>query len=307
MPVVVRRPAAPARVYGIQYTIDGRCQPARGGRSPAAQTRRRTRILIAILTECPGLCGATPSMPEAASDKPAADAVGASPDENWTDIGAAHQSLHGAVMDSLRQAILQGRFKPGERLTEAGLAEIFDVSRNPIREALRALEVEGFIEKHPRRGARVRLLSDEEADEIIEARAELEGINARNAAKRCNDESRPALQKLLSDGNEALERGDQDTLKQLNQQFHGMVADVGRNRYLADYIRSLRERTLWLFAAVPGERVVATWREHAGILDAVISGDAELAALLAARHVRKVGETVREHVQAAGEPDAASG
>lgn len=245
-------------------------------------------------------------MPESAIDKPVANDDDSSTDKAWTDIGAAHQSLHGAVMDSLRQAILQGRFKPGERLTEAGLAEIFEVSRNPIREALRALEVEGFIEKHPRRGARVRLLTDEEADEIIEARAELEGINARNAAKRCNEDNRPILENLLDDGNRALARGDKAALQGLNQKFHGMLADVGRNRYLADYIRSLRERTLWLFAAVSSERIADSWREHAGILEAVIAGDAELAALLAARHVRNVGRTVREHLEDGADAPSAS-
>lgn len=217
--------------------------------------------------------------------------------DGWSDIGAAHQSLHGAVLDSLRQAILQGRFKPGERLTESGLARIFDVSRNPIREALRALEVEGFIEKHPRRGARVRLLSDEEAAEIVEIRADLEGINARNAAKRCTDNNRTELWELLHCGNKALESGDEAALKQLNQRFHGLLADMGRNRYLADYIRSLRDRTLWLFSSMSDGRVVESWREHASILEAVIAADAELSALLAARHVRNVGEAVCERLQ----------
>lgn len=217
-------------------------------------------------------------------------------EDDWSDIGAAHQSLHGAVMDSLRQAILQGQFKPGERLTESGLAQIFDVSRNPIREALRALEVEGFIEKHPRRGARVRLLTDEEAAEIVEVRAELEGINARNAAKRCNDANRRELQQLLREGERALEGSDEAELKRLNQRFHNLLADVGRNRYLADYIRSLRDRTLWLFSSIDG-RTVESWREHAGILEAVIAGDAELSALLAARHVRNVGRAVRLRLQ----------
>lgn len=225
------------------------------------------------------------------------EAGGDSMAEEWTDIGAAHQSLHGAVMDSLRQAILQGRFKPGERLTESGLAKIFDVSRNPIREALRALEVEGFIEKHPRRGARVRLLTDEEAAEIVEVRAELEGINARNAAKRRNDQNRQELHDLLHAGNRALEAGDEAALKEFNHRFHRLLADVGRNRYLADYIRSLRDRTLWLFSSMDG-RVVESWREHASILEAVIAGDAELSALLAARHVRNVGRAVRKRLQA---------
>jgi DNA-binding GntR family transcriptional regulator len=211
----------------------------------------------------------------------------------WSDIGSTHQSLHGAVTDSLRQAILRGQFKPGDRLTESGLAEIFEVSRNPIREALRALQVEGLVEINPRRGARVRPISDEEIAEIIEVRAELEGINARNAARRCSDEIRESLQALLEEGNLAVSENDAAKLEQLNNSFHDLLADVGCNRYLADYVRTLRERTLWLFASAGEDRTVKTWNEHATILQAVIAADDELAALLAARHVRRIGETVQ--------------
>ena len=130
--------------------------------------------------------------------------------ESWSDIGATHQSLHGAVTKSLREAILKGKFKPGERLTESNLAQIFQVSRNPIREALRALQVEGLVEVNPRKGARVRLITDEEAEEIIELRADLEGINARNAARRCDDQTRQALERLRTEGNSAAKSGNPD-------------------------------------------------------------------------------------------------
>lgn len=213
--------------------------------------------------------------------------------QTWSDIGAAHQSLHGAVTRSLRDAILKGRFQPGERLTESNLAQIFQVSRNPIREALRALQVEGLVEVNPRRGARVRLVSDEEAEELIELRAELEGINARNAARRRDDVTCAVLQQLLEEGNQAAQASDAGRLQEINDRFHAALADAGRNRYLADYVKTLRERTLWLFASARTERAVESWQEHAAILQAVISGDAELAAPLAARHVRKVGELVR--------------
>lgn len=213
--------------------------------------------------------------------------------QTWSDIGAAHQSLHGAVTKSLRDAILKGRFKPGERLTESNLAQMFQVSRNPIREALRGLQAEGLVEVNPRKGARVRLVSDEEAEEVIELRADLEGINARNAAKRCNDEMRGVLQQILEEGDLAAKHVDTERLMVINDRFHNVLADAGRNRYLADYVRTLRERTLWLFASARTDRAVESWQEHAAILHAVITGDAELASLLAARHVRKVGELVR--------------
>lgn len=221
---------------------------------------------------------------------------------NWSNIGATHESLHHAVTKSLREAILKGRFKPGERLTESNLAEMFRVSRNPIREALRALQVEGLVEVNPRKGARVRLVSDAEAQEVIELRAELEGINARNAARRCDEETRDTLRQLHEEGNAAADAGAKERLQQINGRFHSLLADAGQNRYLADYVKMLRERTLWLFDFAQGERALESWREHAAILQAVIAGDAELAALLAARHVRKVGEQVRSGLDAAGEP-----
>lgn len=221
--------------------------------------------------------------------------------DNWSNIGATHESLHHAVTKSLREAILKGRFKPGERLTESNLADMFRVSRNPIREALRALQVEGLIEVNPRKGARVRLVSDAEAQEVIELRAELEGINARNAARRCNDETRVVLRRLIEEGNSAAQAGAGERLQQINGRFHSLLADAGQNRYLADYVKMLRERTLWLFDSAQAGRAAESWQEHAAILQAVISGDAELAALLAARHVRKVGEQVRSGLTAAGE------
>lgn len=212
--------------------------------------------------------------------------------DDWSDIGAAHQSLHGAVTDSLRVAILEGRFKPGERLTESGLADKLKVSRNPIREALRALHVEGLVDISPRKGARVRSISEDEIAEIIDLRAELEGINARNAARRCSAAMRGSMQSLLDAGNKAAIEGDAAELKKLNNTYHTLLADAGCNRYLADYVRTLRQKTLWLFSPDRGERSESTWKDHAEILQAVIAADVELSALLASRHVRRIGEIV---------------
>jgi len=220
----------------------------------------------------------------------------------WSDIGTSHQSLHTAVTDSLRQAILSGAFKPGERLTESNLAKMFVVSRNPIREALRSLQVEGLVEINPRRGARVKEVAPEELDEIIELRAELEALNAANAARRCDEHTRKRMRELLTEGNAAAERLDIEALKGLNDRFHYMLGDAGRNRYLADYVRTLRERTLWVFGLASEVRIVDSWKEHAQILNAVVDADAELASLLAARHVRAVGELVHATRQVNRQP-----
>ena len=99
-------------------------------------------------------------------------------------LGATHQSLREVIADEVRTAILDGRFQPGERLVEDRLAAAYGVSRNPVREALRALEGEGLVVVKPRRGAFVATLSGDEAHEIIELRAALEGLSARLAARR---------------------------------------------------------------------------------------------------------------------------
>ena len=212
------------------------------------------------------------------------------------DVGRSHKSLNQAVVDALREAIFRGDFKPGDRLTEIKLAEMFNVSRNPIREALRVLNAEGIVEINPRKGARVPLLSLDEIEEIIELRAELEGMSARFAARRCTGEMRATLRSLLADGDVADETCDTERLIELNRRFHDLIAEAGKNRFLATFMRSLHERTLWLFESSTDERVSDTWKEHRAILEAVIGEDAELSSVLAARHVKEVGKTISRNM-----------
>src|ERR1700693_4514536 len=103
-------------------------------------------------------------------------------------LGEDHSSLHDRVVTELRQAILSGRLKPGERLVEGRLADELGVSRNPVREAIRALASEGLIEVTARRGAAVATMTEQEARETIELRALLEGQNGRLAARRHDGE-----------------------------------------------------------------------------------------------------------------------
>src|SRR4030088_3483695 len=112
-------------------------------------------------------------------------------------LGEEHSPLHDRVVMELRQAILLGRLKPGERLIEGHLADELGVSRNPVREAIRALASEGLIEVTARRGAAVATMTEQEARETIELRALLEGQNARLAAGRQDTENIKRLVKAL--------------------------------------------------------------------------------------------------------------
>jgi DNA-binding GntR family transcriptional regulator len=203
---------------------------------------------------------------------------------------SAASPLRDIITDELRQAILSGRYKPGQRLIEDRLAQDFAVSRNPVREALRSLAAEGLVALTARRGATVAAPSAADAREMIEVRATLEALNARHAARRRDPEVIVLLSEVLRQGTAAAAAGALDVLPALNARFHDALAAAGSNRVLGDLMRSLRLRTGTVFAPLGAGPSRETWEEHAAILKAVIAGDEALSALLAERHVMRAGD-----------------
>jgi DNA-binding GntR family transcriptional regulator len=215
-------------------------------------------------------------------------------------------SLHGRVVAELRQAILSGRFKPGERLVEERLAEELGVSRNPVREAIRMLASEGLVEVTARRGASVLRLTGQEARETIEVRALLEGHNARLAARHRDRETIRRIEKVLVRGTRAVAAGRFDQLTELNQEFHRELYAAGRNTVLGDLVQKLRERTAMLFSPTDPARQAHLWQDHAAILRAIIDGDERTAAALAAEHVMRAGADYMFGLNAGGTDAAAA-
>ena len=195
-------------------------------------------------------------------------------------------SLSKVVSEKIRGQILAGRLKPGERLVEDRLSAELGVSRVPVREALRGLSMEGLVRLEPNRGASVTEVTSALLAELVEVRTLLEALNARLAARRHDPEIVALLQDTLRRGNEAAQSGTADQLAQLNAEFHERLAEASRNSVLSDIMRSLRERTGLAFSINGQARAREDWKEHAGILAAVIEGDEEISALLAARHVK---------------------
>lgn len=205
-------------------------------------------------------------------------------------IGDQHSPLFAVIRDKLRERVLQGEFKPGDRLIEGRLSKEMAVSRIPVREALRALAAEGLVTIEPRRGASVAVLSEEAAYDMVEVRAALEGLNARLAALRRDDSWIEKLQSILDRGIGAVDAHDVDLMISLNARFHETLAVIAGNDVLTDLLRSLRERTALLFAPANVRRAKDNWTEHSQILAAVIAGNPELAALLAAQHVHNAAQ-----------------
>lgn len=225
-------------------------------------------------------------------------------------LGASHAPLNKVVMNAIRERILSGEFAPGERLVEAKLSDELGVSRMPVREALRALAAEGVVTIEPRRGATVTTFSDEQIREIVEVRATLEALNAKLAAKRHDKQQLARLEQIVAAGAKVAEGTDPAQLHEDNASFHEALASAADNSVLRDLVRSLRERTALIFAPHSKKRARENWEEHAAIVRAVVAGDAELAGLLAARHVHAAAQALpagaaaaREQADAASEPE----
>src|ERR1700736_458108 len=217
-------------------------------------------------------------------------------------LGEAHSPLHDQVVTELRHAILSGRLKPGERLVEERLADELGVSRNPVREAIRALASEGLIEVTARRGAAVATMTEQEVRETIELRALLEGQNARLAARRHDQQIIKRIETVLNKGSAAVAAKRFDQLFDLNQLFHKELAAAGQNTVLGDLLQKLRERTSMLFSPMDPGRQARSWEEHAAIFRAIIKGDERAVATLAAEHVMRAGMDFLVGLNAGGEP-----
>lgn len=173
----------------------------------------------------------------------------------------------------LLQEITSGRLEPGARITETELAERLQMSRTPVREALRRLEAEGLVTHKPRVGVIVRQLSYSELMELYEMRWVLEGTAARLAARAASDVE---IEELAAINDEmAACAGDGAALYALNRQFHTTLIAAARNRYLVKSVRSI-ELTLQILGPTPlremrrAQEVIA---EHAGVVEALRARD----------------------------------
>jgi DNA-binding GntR family transcriptional regulator len=203
-----------------------------------------------------------------------------------TSLGAAHSPLTRLLSDQMRKRILDGRLQPGARLVEGRISVEFDVSRIPVREAIRQLAAEGLVTIEPRRGASVSRFSVQQVQDLVEVRANLEALNAKLAAQRKDPGLRERMVSLLDEGDRLVEQTDLTALTQLNQSFHNTLASAAGNSVLQEVMRSLRDRTVLLFTPYNRQRVRQNWEEHAAILRAVLNADAELASVLALCHVQ---------------------
>jgi phosphonate utilization transcriptional regulator len=197
-------------------------------------------------------------------------------------------SLTSLVRLELERRILCGELAPGKKLNEAGVAAELRVSRGPVREAFRALEQAGLLRTEKNRGVFVRQVSIEEANEIYEVRAVLEGLIGRLAAKRIRPEQVERIRAVVKRMHGLAKSRDAAAYYPLNVEFHELLAEAAGNKALhATYRRVVNELDLYRRETITrsAENIPISTRDHQAIVDAVARGDERHAEKLLVEHV----------------------
>lgn len=205
-----------------------------------------------------------------------------------------YKPLGEVVFEYLRTAILNGDLKPGERLMEISLAEQLGVSRTPVREAIRKLEKEKFVEMIPRKGAYVANLTADDILEVLEIRIVLEGFASALAAERMTKKDVKAMGKILDEFDGALVKMDRSKMIAKDNEFHSKIYQAAQNNKLLEIIQDLHDQfqrfRLIYFNEFEDYTDLQTW--HKNIVEAIEKGDAELAKRCAETHVKMIRESV---------------
>jgi DNA-binding GntR family transcriptional regulator len=208
-------------------------------------------------------------------------------------VGRVAAPLREQVLEVLRQAILDFRFQPGQRLIERELIEQIGVSRTTIREVLRELAAEGLVTTIPQKGAIVVVPTAEEAAEVYEVRAALEALAARRFVTRASDADVAALRAAFAEVEAVThDGGDIVAMLRAKDRFYGVLLEGAGNGSVRSILNGLQARVRMLRAAslsAPG-RPEQTVAEIRALVEAIEARDADSAAEAASSHVERAAE-----------------
>jgi DNA-binding GntR family transcriptional regulator len=194
----------------------------------------------------------------------------------------------------LRAAIVAGDLQPNERLVELDLSERLGIGRTAIRTALVRLESEGLVERERHRGAKVRLVDEQEAGEILQARAVLEGLAARQAALRATDADVAELRRIVAGLRTLLDAGDLLGASDEQAVLHRTVLELSGHATVHRLILGLNSQIVrfqYRTILVPG-RPERSHEEHSAIVDAIAARDPEAAEAAMRHHLANVAGTL---------------
>ena len=207
--------------------------------------------------------------------------------------------LRDVVFNTLRRAIITGEFAPGERLMEISLANRLGVSRTPVREAIRKLELEGLVIMIPRKGAQVAKITEKSLRDVIEIRCVLEEFAASLACERITEEGKEKLKEAHRQFVEAAQTNDIIDIVEKDEQFHDAIFQATCNDRLITIINNLREQfyryRMEYVKDIEQHSVLVT--EHEQLLHAIFNQDSETAKQIMRTHLKNQQEGVIQAIQ----------
>ncbi len=203
-------------------------------------------------------------------------------------------SLRGRVFHRIREDILNGKYKDNEELKEVAIGNELGVSRTPVREALRQLELEGLVQIIPNRGAYVTGIKVKDIQDIYMIRSRLEGLCARWACENITSDQLDEMEETIYLAEFHAARGHMDQMAELDNRFHNILYEASGSKMLEhllkdfhQYVLRVRKKTL-----SSKERGLASNAEHEAIMEAIKSKDEEAAESLAHQHMIKAYENM---------------
>ena len=195
--------------------------------------------------------------------------------------------LRDVVFKTLRQAILRGELKPGERLMEIKLANKLGVSRTPIREAIRKLELEGLVLMIPRRGAEVAEITEKSLNDVLEVRKALEELAVQLACERMDEEGLEALKKAAKEFEESLGSEDVTRIAEADVAYHDIICRSTDNQRLMQLLNNFREQMYRYRVEYlkKKECYPQLLREHQAIIEAIEKSNKETASEIMGQHI----------------------
>jgi DNA-binding GntR family transcriptional regulator len=205
-----------------------------------------------------------------------------------------YKPLRDVIFNTIREAIIAGELKPGERLMEVQLAEKMGVSRTPVREAIRKLELEGMVEMIPRKGAHVAEVSVKDIMDVLEVRASLDGLATSLAATRITPEEIKELKHVYTQFVTNVEKDNVSGTIKKDVEFHDVIYRASRNEKLIQISNNLKEqvqrfRVIYLKGFGSTRDVI---REHEQIIEAITTNNSDMALKIAYDHIKKQEETI---------------
>nr|WP_303004258.1 GntR family transcriptional regulator [uncultured Blautia sp.] len=202
--------------------------------------------------------------------------------------------LRDVVFNTLRKAILKGELKPGERLMEIALADRLGVSRTPVREAMRKLELEGLVVMIPRRGAQVANITEKDLNDVLEVRIALENLSIEKACARMTEEQLAQLWDAAEEFEKTMAEGNLVKLAEADVAFHEVIYQYSDNRRLNQVLNNLREqiyryRVEYLKDEETRNLLV---KEHKELYEAIRARDVKKAQEISFRHIENQREAI---------------